>query len=163
MTISDVLDGIGKASATGGGTYFAPDAKYLIEIKKVLMKGSSRSSDVFFIVECIVLESNSEETVVGGPDPSWVVNISKNRETALGNVKMFIAAANGVDPDYPELKDEIEVKKLVRLACDEKLQPLAGVQVRVTTAAVYTKAAKERKKSNPNEQPDFTKHVWEKV
>lgn len=136
--------GIEEAEVGGGGVYFLPGI-YKIEVEKVFAK-ESRKGDALFIVETKILESDNEERVVGSTC-SWVVAFKKH-EAGLGNIKGFIAAANGIDPtDKVQVKAEVN-QAAVEMACSED-NPLQGIVLPLECNLIKTR------QGNP-----FTLHTW---
>jgi len=138
--------GIESARVGGGGIYFLQGI-YRVEIVKVFaMKG--RKGDDLFIVETKILESDNAERRVGG-SCSWVVNLK--HEPALGNIKGFIAAANGIDPTNKAEVDSQVNEEAVEAACHAD-NPLEGIIIDLEATEIKTKAG-----------GDFTLHKWSPV
>ena len=139
-----LFDGIEDAKAGGGFIYFLP-GKYRVKITKCIALQSRKREDLF-IVKTEILESDNPERKVG-MQASWSVNFK--HDAALGNIKGFVAACNGIDP-ADETAVNAEVNEEV---CDYAVSednPLAGVEVNLTCVNKKTKADK-----------DFTLHLWE--
>lgn len=141
-----LFTGIEDAKISAGGVYFV-EGLYRVEILKVTTL-VSRTKENLFIVETEILSSTSSERKVG-TSCSWVVNLKQ--DAALGNIKAFIAAANGIDPaDAEQVKNEI-TEEVVEFACSED-NPLAGTELNLECVPIKTKAKK-----------DFTLHKWTPV
>ncbi len=135
--------GIGEAEVGGGGVYFLAGI-YKVELVKVFAK-KSRKGDDLFIVETKILESDNEERAVGS-SCSWVVSLK--HDAALGNIKGFIAAANGIDPgDKDQVNAEVN-EDAVEMACSSD-NPLEGTVLPLECNQIKTRAG-----------GDFTLHIW---
>lgn len=138
-----LFTGIEDAKISAGGVYFV-EGLYIVEIVKVSTIRSRKNEDLF-IVETEIQSSSAPERKVG-TTCSWVVNLKQ--DAALGNIKAFIAAANGIDPaDTEQVKQEI-TEEVVEFACSDD-NPLAGTKLNLECVAIKTKA-----------QKDFTLHKW---
>ena len=93
-----LFDGIGDATVGGQNVYFLSGV-YVVEVHKCFAMKSRKKEDLF-LVECNILQSNNSKRPEDSK-ASWVVNLK--HDAALGNIKGFIAAANGLDP-YDEDK-----------------------------------------------------------
>ena len=156
-----LFSGIAGAKVGQGGVYFVANkgpghtdetpawepAQYRVQIKKIEVI-NSRKGDDLFIVEAKVLESDCPERKAG-VSASWVVNLKQ--DAALGNIKGFIAAANGIDPGNEEEVNEAVTEEVCELVVG-KDQPLAGDEIALTCVMIKTRAGK-----------DFTLHQWKPV
>lgn len=128
--------GIGGARTSEGGVYIKPGV-YDLEIRAVKAL-EDRKKVGTFVVEFDVLRSTVNEhpegTVV-----SWIVKLDK--EPALGNIKMFLAAAANKDANDV---DENDVEEAI--GADN---PLKGIKIRAAANNITTKTG------NP-----FTKVTW---
>jgi hypothetical protein len=130
---------IGSAKSSQGGVYLLP-GKYALECK-ANKTGITRDKREFFVAEFTILESSNPDRPVG-TSVSFMVMLDKNIETALGNIKGYVAGLF----DIPEQEvDEAGVETLVTAA-----NPGAGMKVRCEAANIKTRANK-----------DFTKVTWE--
>lgn len=141
-----LFDEIGSAKVNQGGVYFLPGI-YRCEIVKVFTLKTRKREDVF-IVECEIKESNNEERKPGGR-ASWVVNLK--HDAALGNIKGFVAAANGIDPTNEAEVNEEVTAEAVELVCSDD-NPLEGVEVMLEATNIKTR-----------DNRDFTLHQWTPV
>lgn len=140
---SGMFKGVGSASVSQTGVYFIP-GNYVVTIKKVFTM-RSRKKDDLFIVEAVIDQSNVPERPHGSK-ASWVVNF-KN-DAALGNIKGFIAAVNGIDPsDEKAVNEQVDEDTCEYVVGDDN--PLEGKQVNLTCVNIKTKAG-----------GDFTLHQW---
>jgi hypothetical protein len=131
-----MFEGIEGARVSEGGVYFKPGVyKARILAVKAL---KDRKGVGTFVVECELLES-SEPMLPAGTIASWVVKLDK--EPALGNIKSFAAAANGVQP-----KDV--TAKAIELIVSEG-NPLKDTILKVSAQNIKTKSGS-----------DFTKVTW---
>jgi hypothetical protein len=121
------------------------EGHYQVEVVRVFTM-RSRKKDDLFIVECKILESDNAERRQG-MRASWVVNLKQ--EPALGNIKGFVAAANGIDPaDEKQVNAEV-TEEVVEFACGDD-NPLEGTIMELECVAITTRAG------NP-----FTLHKWQ--
>ena len=143
-----LFGGIEDKDATMSPIYFLPGA-YIVEVIKCFVM-TSRKKDDLFIVELLIVESDNEERK---PETkaSWCVNFKQ--DAALGNIKGFVAACNGIKPvDKDKVNAEI-TEDLCEYAVDEKDNPLAGVRLKLVC---YNKETVKEKK-------DFTVHIWDPI
>jgi hypothetical protein len=139
-----LFDGIEDAQVGQGGVYFLP-GKYLVKVLKCITLKSRKREDLF-IVECEILESDCPDRKPGSK-ASWIVNFKQ--DAALGNIKGFIAAANGIDPgDESSVKEQVTMDICEYVVSDEN--PLAGTPVGLVCVNKKTRAGS-----------DFTLHMWE--
>lgn len=119
---------IKDAKSNGGGVFFLPGS-YELECR-ANKTGTTREGRPFFVAEFTILASTNPERPVG-TSVSFMVMLDKFLETALGNVKGYVAALF----DIPEVEvDEAGVEQLV--AADN---PGAGLKVRATASNTKTK------------------------
>lgn len=142
-----LFTGIESAKISAGGVYFV-EGIYVVEITKVSTL-RSRKNDDLFIVETEIVSSTADERKPG-TSCSWVVNLKQ--EPALGNIKAFIAAANGIDPADTEKVNEEVTEEAVEFACSED-NPLEGTRLNLECVAIKTK----------KENRDFTLHKWSPI
>lgn len=139
-----MFDGIEDAKVGQGGVYFLP-GRYKVEVDKVFTMQSRKREDLF-IAETTILESDNAERKPG-TKCSWIVNFK--HDAALGNIKGFIAACNGIDPaDEAAVNAEV-TEDVCEFAVDEKENPLAGSKLDLTAVQKKTRAG-----------GDFTLHLW---
>lgn len=139
-----LFDGIEDAQVGQGGVYFLP-GKYLVKVLKCITLKSRKREDLF-IVECEILESDVPERKPG-TKASWIVNFKQ--DAALGNIKGFIAAANGIDPgNESAVNEQVNMDICEYVVSDEN--PLAGTPVGLVCVNKKTRAGS-----------DFTLHMWE--
>lgn len=93
----------GAPPPTKTGTYFMP-GNYRVKIKAVKWVDGQVGKQ-YTVVETEVLESNNPEITVG-TERSWVV--SMGNVMTLINLKAFLAAASGVDPEASDAAAQIE-------------------------------------------------------
>lgn len=135
-----------EASMTGGGVYFL-EGIYRVRLVKVHMY-SGRKGDAFFIVEAEIIESNNPQRPVG-MKCSQVIKMSQ--DAALGNIKAFLAAANGIDIDADgamQVVQEEITEEVAELAVHAS-NPLAGIELKLQCTQIKTQAGN-----------DFTRHDW---
>jgi len=153
-----LFSGIKDASVSKSGQYFKP-GHYKVKIKAVKMtKSQAAPSQMFFIIETEVLESDNPD-ISPGSERSQVIDMSN--VMALPNVKAFVAAASGVEPTSETVNEEVEKywSDLMGehisfdVLCDRLVSdsnPLEGLEMFLECINIVTK--KEKK--------DFTKHMW---
>ncbi len=107
-----------------------------------------REGDVFFITEFEVLKSDHDSVIVGR---QYSQVIKYNTDMGPVNVKRFILAANGMDPNNEENEDQVD-EDAVEYTLGED-QPLAGLEMDLSCVVIETK-----KKKTP-----FTKHTWHPI
>lgn len=135
------FSGIEDASISSGGVYFLA-GKYIVKVKRCFTMRSRKKEDLF-IVECEIIESTNEDRPAG-TSASWVVNFKQ--DAALGNIKGFIGAANGLE-DEASINAEVTEEVCEYVVSDDN--PLAGTVLLLEATDVKTRAG------NP-----FTKHAW---
>lgn len=141
-----LFTGVEDAKVGQGGVYFLA-GKYLVEVVKCFAMSSRKREDLF-IVECMIHESNNAERPAG-TTASWIVNFK--HDAALGNIKGFIAACNGIDPsDEAKVNEEVN-EEVCEYAVDDD-NPLAGTTLQVTATQITTR-----------DGGPFTLHSWEPV
>lgn len=140
-----LFEGIETAQIGKGGFYFK-DGSYIVDIVQVITQ-KDRKGQAMFIVEAAIAWSDNNERRAGMV-PSWVVKMSW--DAALGHIKGFLAACNGVDPN-----DDVAVKTLftdsqgrdITQATAEFVvssdNPYAGVRVALEVTTVNTKSGGE--------------------
>lgn len=134
-----VFSGINEAKPAGGGVYVEPGV-YDLEVI-ALKAGSARDGRQFFVAEFKTLKSNNPSRPVGCVQ-SWMVMLDRRYlETALGNIKTFLATLTNSEPH--EI-DEAGVEMAV--AADN---PMAGMKIAASFVNIKTKAGK-----------DFTRPTW---
>ncbi len=141
-----LFEGVEGAKVGQGGVYFLA-GNYLVEVEKVLAKRSRKKEDLF-IVEAGILESDNAQRKAGS-SASWIVNFK--HDAALGNIKGFLAACNGIDPGDRAKVDEEITEDVCEYAVDDE-NPLSGTRVKLSCVMTQTKAG-----------GDFTLHLWSPV
>lgn len=141
-----LFDGIGKVDATMSPIYFLPGS-YVVEIVRCFCMQSRKKEDLF-IAETTITESDNEERPAG-TKASWCVNFKQ--DAALGNIKGFVAACNGIKPTNNKKVNAEITDEICDYAVDEKDNPLAGILLKlVCVNKVIEKTGK-----------DFTVHMWD--
>lgn len=129
--------GVQDARVGGGGVYFLQGV-YQVKIKKVWMQTSRKRED-FFMIDAQIIESNNDKRTAG---MTCTQMIKMSLDAALGNVKGFVAAAMGIDPD--------EVDEEMCEACVEDDNPVADTIMNLEVVDIKTR-----------EGGDFSLHKWE--
>lgn len=158
-----MFDGIEDASVSKSGSYFKP-GHFRVRIKAVKKQDSATApGKQFFIIETLVLESSNPDIAVG-TERSQVITMGQTM--SLPNVKAFMAAVSGVDPNSETVNQEVEAywaerlnqhvpfDQLCELVCSAA-NPLGEAQppieMDLVCEEILTKSTK---------QP-FTKHLWQ--
>lgn len=153
-----LFSSVEQADVTGGGVYFLP-GEYVVEIDKVKTVRSQRNNKDYWIVETTILESDNEERPADS-HASQVVDISNIMGPV--NIKAFVAAASGIDPQDPEVNEklvatweelteqELSIEQICELICDEDENPLQGLKLHLECRNIKTRSTGN----------DFTKHFW---
>lgn len=138
-----LFSGINQAQVGQGGVYFL-EGLYSVEVLKVFTMTSRKREDLF-IAECKVLESDNPERKPG-MRASWIVNLKQ--DAALGNIKGFIAACNGIHPsDEDEVNEEVTEEAVEYAVSDDN--PLKGTVLGLQAVGITTRAG-----------TPFTLHKW---
>lgn len=137
-----IFDEINKAKVFGSGQYFGA-GEYLVTVNSIKFLDGYKAR--FFIVECLVDESDNPNCVAGR-SYSYVINLDR-KETGPGNVKAFLAQALGEDPE----NEEINWGALAQKACSEE-NPMGGLQLKLSAFERKTK-----------EGGTYTVHKFERV
>jgi hypothetical protein len=119
---------IKDAKSNGGGIFFLPGT-YELECR-ANKSGKTREDRPYFVAEFTILASTNPERPVG-TSVSFMVMMDKYLETALGNVKGYVAALYDVPEDEV---DEAGVEALI--SADN---PGAGLKCRATASNTKTK------------------------
>lgn len=135
-----LFGGIGNKNikSNGGGVFFEPGT-YALECR-ANKTGKTREGRPFFVAEFTILESTNKERPVG-TGVSWMVMMDKNLETALGNIKGYVAALFDM---AEENVDEAGVEALI--AADN---PGMGMKCRATVSTV------KKRNGDPFTKPVF--------
>ncbi|KKN50654.1 hypothetical protein LCGC14_0630810 [marine sediment metagenome] len=137
--------------STMGGHYFIPDAHYVVEIQRC-KTGKTRKNVDFFVVECLIRETDSDKMRPGAPGEMMV---TLDKDPALGNIADFMRMGlwiQGRDAEVDGLPPSAEDVEMDEDIADEVVgenNPLAGLVMGVYAYNKDTKAG------NP-----FTRHRW---
>ncbi len=107
-----------------------------------------RSGDIYFIIEFEILKSTHDDVILGR---QYSQVIKFNNDMGPINVKRFILAANGLDPNDEENESQADEDATEYVLGED--QPLTGLEIDLTCAVIKTKRA-----GTP-----FTKHTWHVV
>jgi hypothetical protein len=140
-----LFDGVNEAVPGAGGVYFLAGL-YKVAVKKVFTM-RSRKGDDLFIGEFKILESDCKDRKVG-TSASWIVNF--RHDAAMGNIRGFIAACNGIDPTNEDRLGEIDKEVCEYAVSDDN--PLEGIEVLLEATNIETRAG-----------TPFTLHNWTPV
>lgn len=128
-----VFSGIKKVKPTEGGVYFT-DGNYIVEIVKC-KQFKTRAGEECFVADTLILVSDNPERKPGTLCSWYVKNIDDEETPAMGNVKTFMAIANGIDVN------EVDEAGCEMVVSDEN--PLAGTILRVSASTTTTKHKKQ--------------------
>lgn len=103
--------------------------------------------DLFYIIEFEILESSNEKIEVG---KFYSQVIKYNQPMGPINVKRFVMAASGLDPNDPDNEDAIGSEEVEESLSDD--QPFCGLEMGLQCDNITTREGKP-----------FTKHTWEAV
>lgn len=152
---------VATAKPTKGGNWFKK-GRYRVKVTAVKSIESQEDSTPFYVIETNVLESNNPDIHVGD-ERSQVIDMTT--ANGPGNVKVFIAAASGVDPVMDDATAKVEKVWSEVLGQESSLEeicelsfskdnPLGGDELELECVEVPTRA-KENKPAGL-----FTKHNW---
>lgn len=154
-----LFDGIKDAKVSKSGQWFE-EGRYKVKIKAVKVQTSQMNAGKqMFIVETEVLESDCP-TITPGMERSQIIKMGE--VMTFPNIKAFIAAASGVDPNSENINDEVEAywqKTIGEFTPFEKLvenivssaNPLENLVMDLECKVITTK----------EEKKPFTKHFWQ--
>lgn len=148
------FDGIDEVETREDYVYFTglpsgEEGCYLSEIKLVKAGKTLKSKVPYFLVETTTLESNNPARPVGGKQNFMVMVTTEWRDTKLGNIKKFLAAALDIK------ESEVDAKG-VDDACSAA-NPLAGMRVRSVCKQVLKK---DRPKGSTDPDDYYTQIAW---
>lgn len=148
----DPFANIGAAQVSQGGVYFL-DGSYLVEIETCTVhQGATKLST---IIEARIITSTNPERPPG-MKCSQVINMTQ--QAALGNVKGFLAALNGIPVNETERVNQFVTREMTNFVFGPT-NPGKGRRVRLQCTTTAT-----RPKLGANGQPlppgQFTKHSW---
>lgn len=132
-----IFKGLKQASASMDANYERP-GHYFMLIDKC-KTGTSRKKDEFCAIEKTVLKVLDDDNGAGHkPGESVTHMIMMKHDSALGNIKAFIAGVMDIDPE------EIDVAEAEAIFADENNtkhdQPLAGTVVECKNRNIKTKS-----------------------
>lgn len=111
-----------------------------------------RRGDLFFIISFEVLECEAEYHKYAKPGRQYSYVIKFNSDMGPTNVKRFLLAVNGFDPNDTENEDKIDEDDVEYVLSDEGKEEIIGIECDLTVEVV---------KTSPEAKSDkFTKHTW---
>lgn len=142
-------DGIEGATVSGGGVWFT-DGHYDVEVDRVL-EHNGQDNILSYIIEATITATNNPERPVGLKCSQVIKFGGKGKVMANVNVKVFLAAAFGLDLNKPEdsARADRDITPTVVARCAAEDNPLKGKRLRL-----HCFTTKKR------DGGDFTKHVW---
>jgi len=147
--MESVFKGIESVKAGFGTGFYFLEGDYVVRVKRVFVK-RSRQDALMFIVECAVLSSTNPQRPEGC-EPNWVNKITGN-DSALPNIKGFLAACGGADPTNEAAVEALGITSEDVDAAVSDENPLAGTLVKLHAFIKKTK-----------KDTDFTVHDWSPV
>lgn len=159
--MSNRWEGLSEAKGFKTGNYMKP-GKYRVKINAVKwVRGQLKE---WFVVEMTILQSNNPEIPIHS-ERSWTVSMESSNVMRWPNIKMFIAAASGVDGTLDNSTQLIEktwtdldgsgVSWSLDKIMDELVvgqNALGGMEMDLECVEVTTKSG-----------DPFTKHNWRNV
>src|SRR5262245_55043623 len=145
---TNIWSGMKDAKTVGSGNYFPSGFKGECKVLRCFANEGGFKKDLAFIAEFEVLTSNMDE-VQPGTTRTWYqgkLDDRTVRETALGEVCGFVAAALNQDPKNSDVRQQIEASMPIVVGANN---PLKDKTVIVETWSKKTKAG-----------TDFTKHAF---
>jgi hypothetical protein len=131
---------VAGAEAQSRGIKIKEDGRFLAELGEIRLQDSRQGLGKLFVVEYTILEGS--EANPPGSKRSWVQQLL--RKTDPGNIKAFMAALEGQDPDLMTLPPE----HYDRVVEDEQIY--RGRMLTLTTEMIVTQ-----------QNRDFCIHTWE--
>lgn len=155
MGMFDKMSGEKIKGAGGGGNFFR-DGRYLIELVKITNGESQQGEGEYVAVECCIKKVlvQFEGSNKPGELVSWVV-MAKHGDVALSNLKSFIGAITGKDPNCSDPHDAkyaspADWAKAGLRAASGDGTLLAGTELNANAVTIITK----------KRQSKFTKVSW---
>ena len=112
-----------------------------------------RKGDLFFIIAFEVLECDDGYHEHAKPGRQYSQVIKFNNEMGPTNVKRFLLAINGFDPQDEENEDKIDEDDVEYVLSDEGKEEIIGLECDLTIEVIKTQG----------EGNKFTKHTWHVV
>ncbi len=141
------FDGIGGVDPSGASPRFPPDIDAIIRVHDVRVNQGQWGTR--YIVEADVLQSNNPSCGEGSRH-SWTVRIDGDYgKMGLGEVKSFVAACKGLDPNDTARVNAEVTPAVVDSTLNTGGNTLRGSVVRTQTTGKTTKTGN-----------DITKHIW---
>lgn len=161
------FDNVSAAKVSKSGQYYLPgEYKVRVEACKVV-PSTQKNGVLYFIVETTCLESDNPDIKEGG---AYSQTINMNQIMGMPNIKMFVAAATGIDPFMEDKRNELndaiektwsallERPMTVEAVCSfiaSSANPLEGVELGLTCVNTRTRPVPGKPEGG-----DFTKHQW---
>lgn len=168
---------IGKVNVSKSGQYFTA-GNYQVRIKEVkIVPSQAGGNKEYFVIETEILDSDNPK-IKPGSERSHVIDMSN--VMSMPNIKAFIAAVSGVDPQSSTINEEVEAywqkwgteQKIMEAGeemtfervCDMIVDPLNildGTVMDLECLDVITKKERDAAKAAGRDpKADFTKHNW---
>ena len=152
---------VGEAKASGDklpnlamdapiGTMFDVSVR-ITDIKDI----EGRKGDLFFIPCFEVLECEEEYHRYAKPGRQYSYVIKFNSDMGPTNVKRFLLAINGFDPNDEENEDQVDEDLVEYVLSEEGKESIIGIECDLTVEVVKT--------SETAKSDKFTKHIWHVV
>lgn len=146
---------IQQVQVSGGGFPSPEPGDYVFQVTLAKEHKSQQGTDLFFIAELVVVQSNHPNHPPGSQRSQVIKVNGPFPDTALGDVKGFVSAALGLEPTDPRVAHEITPQVIAGIL--HPSNPLAGTYV---AANVWLKPPGPR--SRPGATP-FTKFTWRPI
>lgn len=138
-----VFAGIDDVDPNGQRNPYLEEGSYVLEVESCRIL-DSRDKRTYYLVELKVIESDNDSRPADMM-VTWMTDLDKDMGPV--NVKRFIAAVNGIDPNSPQAKSEI-TEEICEFSISDD-QPLKGMQVFCEVVKVETR-----------QKTEFSEHRW---
>lgn len=145
MNLESMYKKIANAETSGDGIYLL-DGAYRIRVELVKFF-ETRKHKTMFLVEMTILQSTNEARPAG-MEVSWMCNLT-DHDAAFGNVKQFLGACFGVDPNDKEALDA-QITPTVISQSTAVSNPLGGTILPVECET----------RNNKTNEGKHTRHRW---
>ena len=152
-----MFDDIEGAQVSKSGNYLEP-GHYKVTIDAVKSIDSKKESKKFIIIEMTVLKSDNPNIKVGG-EYSQVIDTSK--VMFLPNMKIFMAAISGVDPNSEKVNEEVTAYWTKVLGAFVSFSALCEMVVTEENPLGGTEMDLICRLTKTSDGGDFTKHLWQ--
>ncbi len=152
--------GVRAAKVSKTGTWLSEGFHRVKLLAVKTINSSANSRESFFIIEMMLLSTDNPDLKIGA-EYSQVINMSN--VMAFPNIKIFVGAVSGVDPNDENLNELVEAHWTKELGvnvdfeqiCDLFVsddQPLKDLEMDLECRLI---------KTGQNKDGEFTKHLWQ--